>query len=65
MNRIASFLALTFAASLTIACTQDDAVSPGDLTTTFDTVAGVIHVTNTGTRPRRVSNLSRRSGPRP
>jgi len=37
--------------SLTAACAPDDEAAPGDLTTTFDTINGVVHVTNTGTAP--------------
>ena len=40
------------AATLAIACAQGDPnTDTSDLTTTFDTIAGVIHVTNTGTPP--------------
>ena len=38
-------------AKLATACAPHDAATSGDLTTTFDTVGGVIHVTNTGTAP--------------
>ncbi len=39
-------------ASLAAGCTQGDrATGEGDLTTTFDTVAGVVHVANAGTAP--------------
>ena len=39
-------------ASLAVGCAQGDrATGEWDLTTTFDTVAGVVHVTNAGTAP--------------
>lgn len=41
-----------FAASLAAGCAQGDrTTAERDLTTTFDTVAGVVHVTNAGTAP--------------
>lgn len=46
MNRIA--LPLVLAATLVIGCSPDAASPPRDLTTTIDTIDGVIHVTNTG-----------------
>lgn len=43
---------LPLTASLTIACAQGDPASgPGNLTTTIDTINGIVHVTNTGTPP--------------
>jgi hypothetical protein len=42
---------LLVAAGLAAACAQDDAARPGDFATTFDTIGGVVHVTNTGTPP--------------
>ena len=40
------------AAALAVACAQDAAApAPGGLVTTFDTIGGVIHVTNTGEPP--------------
>ena len=39
------------AATLTVACGQDSTVARGNLTTTFDTINDVIHVTNTGHPP--------------
>ena len=40
------------AATLPVGCEQQDSTSEaGDLTTTFDTINAVIHVTNTGTPP--------------
>lgn len=52
----APFLVL-FAATLPTACTPDNDSAPADsspagVTTTIDTIDGVIHVTNTGTPPR-------------
>ena len=45
-------LPYALAATLTVACAQGDSTSEADdLTTTFDTVAGVIHVINSGTPP--------------
>ena len=41
-----------FAAALAAGCATDDpAAAAANLTTTFDTIAGVVHVTNTGTPP--------------
>ena len=48
MYRVASLLA---AAALAAACARDDAARPGDFATTFDTIGGVVHVTNTGSPP--------------
>ena len=43
---------LLLAATLTAACDQGTSTAGGgDLATTFDTVGGVVHVTNTGTPP--------------
>ena len=56
---------LILAATLAVACGQDAALSRGNLTTTFDTVNGVIHVTNTAGRPSqpgRQRRGSRRTG---
>ena len=39
------------AAALTTACAPDTSAPPSDFATTFDTIGGVIHVTNTGTPP--------------
>ena len=39
------------AATLTVACGQDSTVGRGNLTTTFDTINDVVHVTNTGHLP--------------
>ena len=50
-TRIICLFTLILAATLALACDQDSTVRVGDLTTTFDTVNGVIHVTNTGTPP--------------
>ena len=36
---------------LLVACGQDSPSSPGNLTTTFDTINGVVHVSNTGDPP--------------
>ncbi len=47
MYRVASLLA----AAALAACARDDAARPGDFATTFDTIGGVVHVTNTGTPP--------------
>ena len=45
-------LPLLLAATLAIACAQGDSdTDTGDLTTTFDTVGGIIRVTNSGTPP--------------
>ena len=44
---------LLLAATLAAACDQGTSTAGGgDLATTFDTVGGVVHVTNTGTPPR-------------
>ena len=45
-------LTAALTAKLATACAPHDAATSGDLTTTFDTVGGVIHVTNTGTPSR-------------
>ena len=50
MRRVPSLL-LASTVGLAAACAQDDEAPPGDLTTTFDTIGGVVHVTNTGTPP--------------
>ena len=50
MCRIPSLL-LVSTVGLAVACAQDDEARPGDLATTFDTIGGVVHVTNTGTAP--------------
>ena len=43
---------LILAATLALACNQQDSTStPSTHTTTFDTIAGVVHVTNTGDPP--------------
>ena len=39
------------AATLTVSCSQDSALSRGNLATAIDTIDGVIHVTNTGDPP--------------
>ena len=39
------------AAGLAAGCAQDDEARPGDLATTFDTIGGIVHVTNIGTPP--------------
>ena len=44
-------LTVTGTLALATACTQDAAAPPSDFATTFDTIGGVIHVTNTGTPP--------------
>lgn len=51
MSRVPILPALASAVALAAACAQDDAARPGDFATTFDTIAGVVHVTNTGTPP--------------
>ncbi len=50
-NRAARYLPPLLTAALAAACVQDAAAPAGDLVTTFDTINGVIHVTNTGTPP--------------
>ncbi len=50
MRRVPSLL-LASTVGLAAACAQDDAAPTGDLTTTFDTIGGVVHVTNIGTPP--------------
>ena len=50
MRRVPSLL-LASTVGLAAACAQDDEAPPGELTTTFDTIGGVVHVTNTGTPP--------------
>ena len=50
-NRAARILPPLLTAALAAACVQDGAAPAGDLVTTFDTINGVIHVTNTGTPP--------------
>ena len=44
-------LTVTTALTLATACTQDGAAPTSDFATTFDTIGGVVHVTNTGTPP--------------
>ena len=46
-----AFVPLAFALALTTGCAADSPAVAGDLTTTIDTVDGVIRVTNTGTAP--------------
>ena len=46
-----AFVPLAFALALTTGCAADSPAIAGDLTTTIDTVDGVIRVTNTGTAP--------------
>lgn len=48
MSRVPSLLV---AGALAAACAQDDAARPGDFATTFDTIGGIVHVTNTGSPP--------------
>ena len=50
-TRIICPFTLILAATLALGCDRDSTVRAGDLTTTFDTVNGVIRVTNTGTPP--------------
>ena len=50
-TRIICPFTLILAVMLVLACDRDSTVRAGDLTTTFDTVNGVIRVTNTGTPP--------------
>lgn len=45
-------LPLTLVATLVFGCAPDAASPPADLTTTIDTINGVVHVTNTGMPPR-------------
>ena len=53
LPRSPAMVALLFAATLATACDQrNPASAPDDLTTTFDTVAGVVHVANSGTPAR-------------
>ena len=59
-------LIVIHAAIVAVACDQRDPTSEtGDLATTFDTIDGVVHVTNTGTPPRwqltRVVSIGPRS----
>ena len=49
--RFARTGSLILASVLTSACDQGSPAAPGDLTTTIDTIDGVIRVTNTGTPP--------------
>ena len=42
---------LILAATLTVACGLDSPANSGNLTTTIDTIDGIIHVTNTGDAP--------------
>ena len=51
MSRVPILPALASAVALAAACAQDDEARPGDFATTFDTIGGVVHVTNTGTPP--------------
>ena len=44
-------LAATAGLTLATACTHDAAAPPSDFATTFDTIAGTVYVTNTGTPP--------------
>lgn len=46
-----AILAIALTAAMAAACGQDSAAPTTDLTTTFDTVGSVIHVTNAGTPP--------------
>ena len=48
---------------LAVACAQDDAASPSDLTIISDTVGNVIHVTNSGTPPLARLELVESIGP--
>ena len=50
MRRVPSLL-LASSVGLAAACAQDDGPRPGDFAVTFDTIGGVVHVTNTGTPP--------------
>ena len=50
-TRFAIALPLVLALALTTGCAADSPVVAGDLTTTIDTVDGVIRVTNSGTAP--------------
>ena len=50
MCRVPSLL-LASTVGVAAACAQDYEVPPGGLATTFDTINGVVHVTNTGTPP--------------
>ena len=46
-----AFVPLSFALALATGCAADSPVVAGDLTTTIDTVDGVVRVTNSGTAP--------------
>ena len=46
--RILSPTTLILAATLAVACGQDSTLGRGNLTTTFDTINGIVHATNTG-----------------
>lgn len=48
---VLSPLLLILAAALAVACGQDSVASRGNLTTTIDTINGIVHVTNTGDAP--------------
>lgn len=49
---------------LASACAPDPPAAPGDLVTTFDTIGGVVHVTNTGAAPPAQLNLVVSIGPK-
>ena len=49
--RLAPLVSLILAGALGSACDQDSPETTSDLTTTIDTVGGVIRITNTGTPP--------------
>ena len=51
MCRFSFLSALASALALAAACAQDDEARPGDFDTTFDTIGGIVHVTNTGSPP--------------
>ena len=57
-------LPTALATILTTACAPDPPAAPGDLVTTFDTIGGVVHVTNTGTAPPAQLNLVVSIGPK-
>ena len=57
-------LPTALATILTTACAPDPPAAPGDLVTTFDTIGGVVHVTNTGTAPPARLDLVVSIGPK-
>ncbi len=64
MIRYLLSLAAILVTVLATACGSDSPAAPGDLVTTFDTIGGVVHVTNTGDAPPARLNLVVSIGPK-